>query len=598
MNCFRLLLLMAPIALASAFCGCNKEAETKSKHADVSPKKSDAELLAEAELDADKQQYIWDSEHVTFKIEKLFGGSYLERIDKSKVEELVDKFLDSAQCFTMEAEPHVYSKSGFVEKVTKLHDDHYRSIPVSELLKRHAEIRKTFASFTRKSFRVLHIDQDKSDPKKWTTEVYISLIGKSPEGLPLQFESYQDVVFVIENEDELDELAAVTSWKVKKEVERSASQWMYQEITSDAKLDKVLLPDNWSLEKELAEQYRFQIALEDFDSDGRQDIAVACLQFPTMLLRQLPDGTFRDVANDVGLATDRPLPNYACAWFDLENDGDPDLVMGNLIFRNDGGKFVDITMASKLKIDAVCMGAVVADYDLDGLVDLYFLYQVDYDDRTKKLSKWVDEENSGKANQLWKNLGDGTFQNVTIESKSGGGARHTHAASWFHLDGDRFPDLYIANDLGRNVLLRNKGDGTFENVSDESGTAGFSTSMGVATGDLNNDGKNEIYVANMFSKMGRRIIAHVSESDYPKGIYEQIVGSCSGNQLYTPNVSGSDGDGNSVNGKGFREIGEETGVHSVGWAFAPAMLDYDNDGLLDLYSTAGFMSFSRTKPDG
>ena len=61
--------------------------------------------------------------------------------------------------------------------------------------------------------------------------------------------------------------------------------------------------------------------------------------------------------------------------------------------------------------------------------------------------------------------------------------------------------------------------------------ADFATSMGVATGDLDNDGAPEIYVANMYSKMGRRIIAHVESSDYPPGIFEQIEGSCAGNRL-------------------------------------------------------------------
>ena len=109
----------------------------------------------------------------------------------------------------------------------------------------------------------------------------------------------------------------------------------------------------------------------------------------------------------------------------------------------------------------------------------------------------------------------------------------------FFYDDDAFPDLYIANDFGKNVLLRNKGDGTFEDISAESQAEGYSTSMGVSTGDLNNDGKTEIYVANMYSKMGRRIIGQVSDDDYPEGIYPQIQGSCAGNRLYTRSDDGT-----------------------------------------------------------
>ena len=74
--------------------------------------------------------------------------------------------------------------------------------------------------------------------------------------------------------------------------------------------------------------------------------------------------------------------------------------------------------------------------------------------------------------------------------------------------------------------------------------------------DLNNDGKTEIYVANMYSKMGRRIIGQVSDDDYPEGIYPQIQGSCAGNRLYTRSDDGP-----------FKEIGEKNLIHDVGWAF-------------------------------
>ena len=120
-----------------------------------------------------------------------------------------------------------------------------------------------------------------------------------------------------------------------------------------------------------------------------------------------------------------------------------------------------------------------------------------------------------------------------------------------------------------------------------SGTSDFATSMAVAAGDLNNDGRSELYVANMYSKMGRRIIAHVSEEDYPAGIFQQIQGSCAGNRLYSNRADGT-----------YHEFSDEAGVNAVGWAYAPAMVDLDSDGWLDLYATTGFISFDRHKPDG
>jgi hypothetical protein len=150
------------------------------------------------------------------------------------------------------------------------------------------------------------------------------------------------------------------------------------------------------------------------------------------------------------------------------------------------------------------------------------------------------------------------------------------------------PDVYVANDFGSNNLLRNKGDGSFEEISQASGVADFATSMGVASGDLDNDGSPEIYVANMYSKMGRRIIGQVSEDDYGPGVYKQIKGACAGNRLYKRGPGGGL----------YAESSEPWGINDIGWAYAPAMADLDNDGLLDLHATTGFLSFDRGKPDG
>ena len=144
----------------------------------------------------------------------------------------------------------------------------------------------------------------------------------------------------------------------------------------------------------------------------------------------------------------------------------------------------------------------------------------------------------------------------------------------------------MANDFGENVLLRNKGDGTFEDITPGLGIGDYSTSMGVSAGDLDNDGESELYVANMFSKMGRRIIGHVGAADYPEGVFAQIQGSCAGNRLYRKS------------GDGFEEQSVDAGVNEVGWAYAPAMTDINGDGLLDLYATTGFMSYDRAQPDG
>ncbi|MEC9093131.1 MAG: VCBS repeat-containing protein, partial [Planctomycetota bacterium] len=349
------------------------------------------------------------------------------------------------------------------------------------------------------------------------------------------------------------------------------------------------LPDNWSRKVSEAKQFLFQIAVEDFDADGDFDIAVATYEGIPFLLCQ-EGGKFVDRSRELGLGTwvsGGPTKSALAGWIDFNNDGFPDLLMGQSLYRNVGGlRFKNVTTESGYQAGFDPHGVTVADYNNDGLLDFYISRSHRYQQEVDRAG-WVGDEESGTPNTLWKNLGNGKFQDVTVESHSGGGSRTTFTSSWFFFDEDHYPDLYIANDFAKNVVLRNRGDGSFEDVSDISGAADFATSMGVATGDLDNDGSTEIYVANMYSKMGRRIISHVSAADYPAEIFPQIQGSCAGNRLYRKQNQGQ-----------YSDVTAMAGVNEVGWAFAPLMCDFDGDGLLDLYATTGFMSFNREKPDG
>lgn len=576
--------------ITTAMLGCGTEKDNVvSKTQKQTEKESRQALLDSAELSEDRQQEIWEAESITFQIERRFGfklKTALREGDRNFVRSI---FLDDAKIELTQASPKVKQQAGIEEiKIQSHGPDDMTSVSVDQLTDKLLAVFDSFDSISGTSLRVLQIKRQSPDLPTWDAEILLSAEGNNAEGHRKQIKWLQNVTLDYFDDQPVDETASFKHWSLFYEKTSIGQQEVFAEVTMKSQLHDQGMPDNWQVAVEETEQYRFQYAVEDFDSDGRLDIAVALVNGPPMLLKQYPDGTFRQVALERGIAVSRPLENFCCCWVDFDNDNEPDLIMGDRVYQNDGGLFTDVTETAQISIDPFCMGAVVADYDLDGDQDVYVIYQVDLGKMDTENAQWVDDRMTGKANRLWQNDGAGHFTDVTAQSNAGAGGRHTHAAAWFHFDDDLYPDLYVANDFGLNVVLKNNGDGTFSNITEASGAGGYSTSMGVATGDLDNNGTNEVYVANMFSKMGRRIIAYVSDDDYPEGIYEQIVGSCAGNQLYSRSADSGQ----------FQELSEEAGINGVGWAFAPAMADFDNDGLLDIYATTGFMSFDRTKPDG
>ena len=546
-------------------------------------------------LDPAKQKKIWDLEHTSFLLETYFGKHFVRALaarDRGRLagmlhESFSGKVLDPAGAESLAAGPVVERRRSAGRAAAT-------EVGAAAFLEHLTGSFAGFAEFRQPFFKVLFIDLPPEPGGAWPAKISIGAIGRSAGGAPLEQVWNLDAEFRFADEEQVKAgRGTLLRADVTGVVERSSPRILMEEVTRPTGLDALPLIDGWDLPAGSVPGHRYQLAVEDYDRDGWLDIAIGAEDGRPYLLRSIEGRRFENVAAAVGLTppetSPRSLELHALAgWIDYDNDGWPDLLLGYRLYRNDRGRrFVDVTAGAGLVFDRVPFGCVVADYDRDGRLDLYILYQKGFKGRPEGKRPWVGDPYAGAENHLWRNEGGGRFRNVTAEAGAGGG-RHQHfaGAAFFH-DGDAAPDLYLANDFGTNVLLRNRGDGTFEDVTTATGTGDYSTSMGVAAGDLDNDGTNELYVANMYSKQGRRVVAHVAPEDYPPGIHAMIVGALAGSRLYRRSPTGR-----------YDELSRELNVNAVGWAYAPAMVDLDGDGWLDLYATAGYNSVDREKPDG
>jgi tetratricopeptide (TPR) repeat protein/peroxiredoxin len=330
------------------------------------------------------------------------------------------------------------------------------------------------------------------------------------------------------------------------------------------------------------------VATGDFDNDGFDDIYVCQpAGLPNRLYRNRGDGTFEDVTQSSGVGV---LDSTACALFaDFENKGLQDLLVvcgnGPLLFVNQGnGKFA--LKRDAFKFTAPPQGtfthAAIADYDRDGRLDVYFCLYSYYLglDQYHYPAPYFDARN-GPPNFLFHNEGNATFVDRTQASGLNvENDRYSFSCAWGDCNSDGWPDLYVANDFGRNNLYRNRGDGTFIAASAEAGAQDPGAGMSACWLDFNNDGNQDIYVADMWSAAGLRVSSQsrFHEND-PAPIREFYRQHARGNSLYQNSGHGT-----------FSNAGATAAVEMGRWAWSSDSWDFDHDGYPDLYVANGYIS--------
>lgn len=358
------------------------------------------------------------------------------------------------------------------------------------------------------------------------------------------------------------------------EVSRAAGiNFIHQAPVLDSKLDRIM-PEVASMGA--------SVSIVDFDRDGWPDIYVvnSAIGSKNALYRNMRDGTFKDVAQEMGIADVNQAGtgvSTGAVWGDYDNDGYEDLFLikwgrPELYHNERGHGFKRVTEQAGLPPWINANTAIWFDYDGDGLLDLfvggYYAENIDlwHLTTTRIMPDSFEYAKNGGRKYLFHNLGNGKFEEVS-EKLGINSHRWALAAAAVDLRGSGHPDLFVANDYGVSELYFNDGK-HFREVGQRTGV-GFApkSGMNAAFGDILNQGRYAVYVSN------------ISED----GILIQ------GNNLWVPKEATS---GDTIK---YENLARDFGVELGGWSFGAQFGDLNNDGNLDLYLTNGYISLDHTR---
>lgn len=323
-------------------------------------------------------------------------------------------------------------------------------------------------------------------------------------------------------------------------------------------------------------------SVEDYDGDGYPDMFLGGMGGG--LYRNLGGMRFESVTVKAGLGGILHRHPRGGFFGDFDNDGLPDLYVSlsmgpSSLFRNRGdGTFEDVTERSGIRTKVQNM-ALWLDYDRDGFLDLYILNRADL---LGGAIPTIGDATNADPNFLYRNNRDGTFTDVTAEAGVGD-TRWALAGASFDYDQDGWPDIFVVNDIGKDVLYRNLGNGRFQEVTEEAGVADYGAGMGVSVGDFNQDGWPDLYVTNigMYSPRTRYVRPNAKTPLQTSVKIDQYFRIKQANRLWRNNRNGT-----------FTDVVEEKmGPLQTGWGWNGMFLDFDNDGHLDIHISNGSLPF-------
>lgn len=308
--------------------------------------------------------------------------------------------------------------------------------------------------------------------------------------------------------------------------------------------------------------------MDDFDNDGLLDLVTTAADpnRSMAVYRNTGEGTFEDCGKTAGV--EDQLGGLNCVQTDYDNDGLMDVFIPRgawmnipirpSLLRNDGKfHFTDVTEEAGLMNPGNSNTALWADYDNDGWLDLFVPCE-------------------RQPSRLYRNLGNGTFKEVTHESGiSRTDQSFAKGANWIDYDNDDFPDLFVNFYGGVAQLFHNNRNGTFTNVTSKMGIFGPEMAFSCWAWDFDNDGWLDIFATSYDRSV--------------EGVIKSLTGKPHGkhsNKLYR-----------NMNGREFFNVARETGLDMVFETMGSNYGDFDNDGFLDMYLGTGDPDFSTLIPN-